>query len=300
MAPVDRETVERELADRLAERDLIGARLLDCESRAAFAALRAEAAAVPAGRCAAALRDWDLLWNLFHAWSEHLAATAALRGRKGRLTDPARAAAMLARFTDPEAPDALARSPIATERALGLMEDRYGRVAALVDEIEVAIDASGLADPLADRIDALEDRERRLLTRWNEARERISDPPLAKPARVSATLRADLDRLPVFGEAGWTEAAAARARLTRRVEAAEHRVEADFAACNEPLNRRNRLRSEAEAYRARAERLGRGADPAVRDAWTRARAVLWTAPCSLPEARKAVDELAASVNGDRT
>ncbi|GAA1680707.1 hypothetical protein GCM10009830_29700 [Glycomyces endophyticus] len=303
MAPVDRDAVERELADRLAERDRFAARLLDRESGAAFAALRAEAAALPKGRCGWALQQWDALWILFHDWSGRLAEVAALRDGKGRFgrRSAEKAALLLARVpgADPCFPSGPRNAEMPTDRALEVMEQDFGRVGDLLEEIEAAIAAAGDPDPLAERIDALEVRERRLLARWTETRERISDPRVPEPLTAAAELRERLAEIPGFGEAGWTETAVARKRLGRRIELAESRAETAFAACNTPLHIRNRLRGEAEAYRARAERTGADDGPAFREAWARAKAVLWTAPCSIPEARTAVDDLAALANGDR-
>ncbi|WP_157974967.1 hypothetical protein [Glycomyces dulcitolivorans] len=297
MAPVDRDDVERELGDRLATRDFVAARLLDCESRAAFGWIRLEAAAVPGGRCDAALLEWEGLWGLFRSWDARLKEIAALRDGKGRL---GRGAAEDASFMlDGTVHDPGPGNELQHADVLAALEHRHAAVAALLDEIDAAFAEAAGTDPLAARLDALEASEQRLLARWAETRERISDPRVPKPGTVSGSLRERLGRIPALGETGWTETTEVRRRLAHAVEAAEHRAEAALEACNEPLHRRNRLRSEAQAYVARAERLGRDTEPKVRDAWQRARAILWTAPCSLAEAREAVDELAATVNGDR-
>ncbi|WP_091050367.1 hypothetical protein [Glycomyces sambucus] len=184
---------------------------------------------------------------------------------------------------------------------LAVLADRFRTVSDLLDEIEAAFAQAALdgTDPLVSRLDALEAQESQALARWAETRARISDPRVPRPRTAAGSLRGRLADIPALGEPGWTETTRVRKRLSRNIDAAERRVADALAACNEPLHHRNRLRSEAEAYRARADRLGLASDPRFRTAWERARTVLWTAPCSLPEARKAVDALAASVNGDR-
>ncbi len=54
------------------------------------------------------------------------------------------------------------------------------------------------------------------------------------------------------------------------------------------LNERDDLRGLLRAYAAKASATGRAVDPAVAAAYEQARAVLWSAPCPIPQARELV------------
>ena len=295
-----RQYVERALETRLADRDRISTRLLECEGRVAFAALRAEAAAVPDGRCAKAMRDWEALWHRFNDFDTAVRSAAALRGR-GRLSAKEAAAVDLV-LTGPavDDPDA-ARSLVAAAPKLTLdaaaarMEARYASVLALVDEIEAALDAAG--EDLDALVAGLALRERELLERWRAVHLRISEPPVPRPRTRAEELAATLRRLPGFGEPGWIDAVPARTAARAAIDAAAADLETAFTEVERPLRERNRMRSEAQALLARAERLGTDTEPAFAAVWQRARTLLWTAPCSLPEARAALDALAPRTNG---
>jgi hypothetical protein len=292
-----RQHVERALESRLADRDRISARLLECESRVAFAVLRAEAAAVPDGRCASALRDWEALWHRFNDFDAAVRAAAAVRGRRARL-GPKDAAAVDRLLTGPAvndpdaAPSLVAETPKLTlDAAATRMEDRYQRVRALVDEIEAALDAAAGED-LPALLAGLAARERELVERWRAVTARISEPPVSRPRTRAKELSRDLGRLPGLGEPGWADTVPARNAVRAAIDAAAADLDDAFAEVERPLRERNRMRSEAQALLARAERLGLAAEPGFATAWRHARALLWTAPCSLPEARAALDALA--------
>lgn len=285
MATVDRDAVERALRARLEDRDRLAERLLECEGRAAFLALRAEAEARPGGRSAAAMRDWQALWSAFGGFAARVESAASRRGRRGRL----------GRADAAEVDRGLA----AEEALVADLERRLVRMVSLVDQIETAIDdAANAPDRLGERIKALENLELDAIERWRQAAARISRPRPHRPEARAAELRAALGRIPAFGEPGWIDGAAGRLALERRVADAERRARAAREACERPLRERNRLRVRARAYRARAARLGREDAPGFAEAWRHARTVLWTAPCSLPEARAALDQLAQRLNGD--
>lgn len=296
-----RQHVERALESRLADRDRISARLLECESRVAFAALRAEAAAVTDGRCAKAMRDWEALWHRFNDFDAAVRAAAALRDRRGRLGAKETAAAdqLLTgpAVADPDAARSLvAEAPKLTlDAAAAQMEARYTSVLALVDEIEAALDTAG--EDLDAMVAGLAAREGELIERWRAVTARISDPPVPRPRTHAKALGEAVRRLPGFGEPGWIDAVPARSAVRASIATALQDLDDAFTETERPLRERNRMRSEAQALLARAERLGTAAEPGFAAAWQRARALLWTAPCSLPEARAALDALAPRTNG---
>jgi len=67
------------------------------------------------------------------------------------------------------------------------------------------------------------------------------------------------------------------------------------AAYSAALGERDELRGLFTAFAAKASATGRSADPAVAAAYDRARTVLWTVPCPLPEARELVADYQRSL-----
>jgi hypothetical protein len=84
-------------------------------------------------------------------------------------------------------------------------------------------------------------------------------------------------------------------RLLAEIDAIEEQAAAATARCREAereaaglLDRRDELRGMLDAYQARAGHLGAAEDSDLSARYERARSLLWTAPCDLPEAADAV------------
>ncbi|MGI5184382.1 hypothetical protein ACQEVZ_49830 [Dactylosporangium sp. CA-152071] len=144
-------------------------------------------------------------------------------------------------------------------------------------------------DTLLDALTAAEQRARRA---YAAAAEKIADPGLPDPpdvhdrfagevaAAVRATDALDLDGWPALDR----RLTALDRDLTAAVTAAEDRA----TAATGLLDRRLELRGRLEAYRAKAVRLDRVEDPALMSRYQAARDLLWTAPCDLRAATRAV------------
>lgn len=86
--------------------------------------------------------------------------------------------------------------------------------------------------------------------------------------------------------------------LEQRAEEELQRARDSLSAVTAPLAVRAELRGRLDAYRARAERLGRADEPLLAERYDVARRLLWTAPCDLRAAEHAVrryQEAAAQV-----
>jgi hypothetical protein len=105
--------------------------------------------------------------------------------------------------------------------------------------------------------------------------EAIPDPPLDTLAGLAA---AGHWRRLATELAGWQAALAQAQTRTRDTE----RIAATL------LGQRSELRGLLDAYRAKATRLGSGADPDLAERYERARDLLWSAPCDLTAATAAV------------
>lgn len=125
-----------------------------------------------------------------------------------------------------------------------------------------------------------EDRDRR------RAQELIATSGLATPPDRLPALRARLDAL--AAPAGWAARAQALAALRTAVADATHQLHAAHQLATGLLERRTELRGRYEAYRAKAARLGHAERPELLELDDRIREVLWTRPCDLAAATRAL------------
>lgn len=205
------------------------------------------------------------------------AISAALTRLTTRIDDLGRAC-----VTDPlsltpgPAPDMLAAldAEIATVSAhlAGLVElrdswqDRLARLATTLDEI--------------DTLRRREERDRR------RAQELIADTGLATPPDRLPTLRKALASL--AAPAGWSARAAAFATLSAAVTDAAREMDTAHQRTTGLLDRHAELRGRFEAYRAKAIRLGHAERPDVLALDEGLRRLLWTQPCDLAAATRAL------------
>ncbi|OLB63958.1 MAG: hypothetical protein AUI10_13145 [Actinobacteria bacterium 13_2_20CM_2_72_6] len=137
-------------------------------------------------------------------------------------------------------------------------------------------------------VDAVATAEERLTGSYARAVDRIADtglPPVPEAARVLQGRLADLDRL--HREGRWGPLVDAAATLERSATRARARADELREAADGLLARRDELRGRLEAYRAKAATLGYAEDEELTELHTRARELLYTAPCDLRAATRA-------------
>lgn len=176
------------------------------------------------------------------------------------------------------------------------------RVAAVSGELaELARVRTTYAGRLVDlrrRLDEVDAAETAARAAYDAAEAKIQKPRLPSGEPVAAALRDHVDELDRLGRAGrWmpvrellTELEAA---VAGALDAARDRER--FAAGL--LARRDELRGRLEGYHMRAHHAGRAEEPALSDLYDAAHDLLWTAPCDLAAATRAVLRYQQSVLG---
>jgi hypothetical protein len=142
---------------------------------------------------------------------------------------------------------------------------------------------------LRDTIGQVEAAEAEATKAYAVVRVKIADPGLPEvPASVPA-LRRRLSDVEEFGTAGdWGRLAAVLAALARDAGQAHEYAMRLRTAADGLLDRRTELRGRLDAYRAKAARLGFGEHPELSDRHREAYELLFTSPCELPAATRAV------------
>jgi hypothetical protein len=124
------------------------------------------------------------------------------------------------------------------------------------------------------------------------AQVKIADPGLPSLPSAAAALRDRVTTLEQDGQSTvsgrWQRLAADMSTLERDVAAAADRVRQLRTAADGLMDRRAELRGRLEAYRAKAARLGYAEHPGLTDLHGQARDLLYTSPCDLPAATRAM------------
>lgn len=119
--------------------------------------------------------------------------------------------------------------------------------------------------------------------------EKIANPGLPEPTdRVSAGLRERLRRL-TGGDTDWPTLAADAAALDRDTNVALREARLALGAITGLLDRRAELRGRLEAFQVKAARLGFAEDLELQAVHGDAQTLLFTAPCDLPAATRALN-----------
>ncbi len=118
------------------------------------------------------------------------------------------------------------------------------------------------------------------------AQDLIADPSLAAPPDWLPVLRSRLAAL--ASPAGWPARAAALTRLRAAADDAAGEIRAAYERAIGLQDRREELRGRFEAYRAKAIRLGYAEHPDALALDTCIRQLLWTRPCDLGAATRAL------------
>jgi hypothetical protein len=203
--------------------------------------------------------------------------------------------------------DQLATDPLAVPLdAFSELSTGIARIERQVDEALAELDRvdSELERINSDLCAALDDLDRASQD-WAETDRKIAGHagrPAAEetgevPGRVTE-LRNGLEQarqcLATGDRAGALRLAGALGPATADVRATTRRLAASAAA---PLDRRRELRGRLQAYRAKAQSLGRAEDPALSELYRTVMDTLYRAPCDLDEAERQLTEYQAGILG---
>ncbi len=204
-------------------------------------------------------------------------ADALTQLRSTALTDPLRDApggvldaSVQASFDTLAAELATARSQLAGMAALRTEYPQHrARLAALLTDVA--------------------DAERDAAESYATVEVKIADPGLPAAPTAAAGLLRRLDELDqLYSGAAWATLAAGFGAAERDAHQARQRAGALAEAATGLLERRDELRGRLDAYRAKAARIGIIEDAALTSRYHVAHQLLYTAPCDLPGATRAV------------
>jgi hypothetical protein len=244
--------------------------------------------------------------------SEVDAAVSALTGRLATLTDAlAQAEALAAPFGEA---DRLARlaAELAEVREQGLadpievapggkraaaVEQRLSRLGADIDAARTRLgELARVRDDYPRRLAGLRDAVAAVAAAEAEAgqvyevvRAKIADPGLPRVPGAAGALSGRLSGLDALAAAGrWPELVDQLSELERMAGEARAYAGRLHEAADGLLDRRTELRGRLEAYRAKVARLGHGEHAELSTLHKEAHGLLYTSPCDLPAATRAV------------
>lgn len=129
-------------------------------------------------------------------------------------------------------------------------------------------------------------------------RTKIANPGLPEVPAAAAALGQRLSDVERLGQAGaWGRLPQALAELTKDATEAREYAHRLRTAADGLLDRRTELRGRLDAYRAKAARVGFGEHPELSDRHREAYELLYTSPCDLPAATRAVFRYQQSLAG---
>jgi hypothetical protein len=181
------------------------------------------------------------------------------------------------------------------ERRLTDLERRLSALARIRDEFGPRLTA--LENVLSD----LEAAEATARQTYTAVVEKIASPGLPEPTdQGSATLRGRLQRLTARqGTTGWAALAKEADELDRFAASTLDAARTSVRAIAGLLDRRAELRGRLEAYQVKAARLGHSEDAELARLHDDAHGILFTAPCDLPAATRALNRYRQAIQ-DRT
>jgi hypothetical protein len=165
------------------------------------------------------------------------------------------------------------------------LRTRLAELAALRDSFDARL--AGLADVLSD-IEATEATARQT---YAAVLQKIANPGVPAPDGDGSTrLRTRVDALRAKEDAGdWAALAAEVDALDRDAAETLDAARRSMRTVGGLLDRRAELRGRLEAYRVKAARLGYGEDLELERLHQQAQDLLFTAPCDLPAATRALN-----------
>ncbi len=124
---------------------------------------------------------------------------------------------------------------------------------------------------------------------WQRASAKITAAALPAEPPAMTDLSARVAKLALLLDGGrWSRLSSELDLLDRELAEATVRYRSAERALTALLSRRDELRGLLGAYQAKAARLGAADDPGLAESYDRAHALLWTAPCDLEAAARAV------------
>lgn len=181
------------------------------------------------------------------------------------------------------------------ERRLAELETRLTGLARIRDEFGARL--TTLESVLSD-VEAAEAMARQTYT---AVQEKIASPGLPEPTdQGSAALRGRVQRLTAhLDTAGWAALAREADELDRFAATTLGAAQKAVRAITGLLDRRAELRGRLEAYQVKAARLGHSEDAELAGLHDEAHRILFTAPCDLPAATRALNRYRQAIQ-DRT
>lgn len=243
--------------------------------------------------------------------SEVDAAVSALTGRLATLTDALAQAEALGTFEETDRLAGLA-AELAEVREQGLadpievtrggahaaaVEQRLGRLRADIDAARVRLDElARVRDDYPRRLAGLRDAVAAVAAAEAEAgqvyevvRVKIADPGLPAVPGAAGALSGRLSGLDALAAAGrWPELVDQLSELERMAGEARAYARRLHEAADGLLDRRTELRGRLDAYRAKVARVGYGEHTELSTLYKEAHGLLYTSPCDLPAATRAV------------
>jgi hypothetical protein len=246
-----------------------------------------------------------ILADVNTAWSAASAATApvtdamaTLSRRAGELGDTDGIAALSGRVAmaaDQAMTDPLTNAPggilePAVRRELGnLSADIAAASARIADQVRVRDSYPDRLAELVGLIDAVDRDEDGVRVAFARAVEKITDPELPPAPHTGDVLRARLSELDArYAGQQWRRLADDVAMMETTIAHARERATELTEAADGLVARRDELRGRLDAYRAKAARHRLDEHDALGPLHAHARALLYTAPCDLHAATKAV------------
>jgi hypothetical protein len=238
---------------------------------------------------------WSVTAGRYAPLTQEVDALLVQAGSVGldELAEPLSAALAEAGRTDLSDPLRAAPGGRLSPEAQGRLDELTRRQAALRDRVAALV---GIRDAYPRRvaelralIDQVAAAEQVLGEAYARATEKIADtglPPRPATVGVLRARLADLDRQ--FHASNWAQLADDAATLERSASRARERAGELRQLADELVGRRDELRGRLEAYRAKAAGLGYAEHDELTAVHGRARELLYTAPCDLRAATRAV------------
>lgn len=249
-------------------------------------------------------RSWATLAGEYVPGSAELDALVALGAELGEPTAVAPARAVVEEIERLDMPDPLTAAPsgVLAPATRARLDDLRAKLSGARRELDGVVAArDGYAERrrvLAELIDRVAAGEAATGTAYARVAEKIADAGLPAVPGVTGDLRARLEGLEELRSAGlWRRLAAGLSTVETDAKAALARAAELTAQADGLLARRDELRGRLDALRAKAVGRGMAEDAELARIHGRALDLLFTAPCDLRAATRAVHAYAEAVAG---